>query len=106
MLSLQVEKSVKGAERPVIRIYGNNNIDEIVADFCVLLKHFCSQVMIRSARINYNPLKGRQGTFPLKLYTLNDAEIWIDDILPKECHQILNLAGFSESDYKLIKEDT
>lgn len=103
MMMLGTEKSFGGFERSIMRIYNNDNINDVIEDFKALLKHFCSPVMIRSARIFYNPMCGIRGTFPLRLYMINDTEIWIDDILPKDCPKILKLAGFSEADYKIEK---
>lgn len=103
MMALRTEKGLDGTEHSVMRIYGNDNIDDVIGDFNALIEQFCSPVMIRSARIFYNPMHGIRETFPLKLFMLDGTEIWVDDILPKDCPKILKLAGFSEADYRIEK---
>lgn len=103
MIELKVEKKRNNTERVIVRIQHNDNLKDIVSDFEALLNHFCTPVMIRSAKVHYNPAVGLSEAFPLKLFLMNGTEIWIDNIHPKDCPKVLTLAGFSENDYQIGK---
>ncbi len=103
MIELKIEKKRDNTERVVVRIQRNDNLKDIISDFQALLKHFCTPVMIRTAKVHYNPAVGLTGAFPLKLFLLNGTEIWVDNIHPKDCPKVLALAGFRENDYELGK---
>lgn len=103
MMALSTGKNPDGTNHSIIRIYSNDSTNEVIEDFTALVEQFCPPVMIRSARIFYNPMHGIHGTFPLKLFMLDGTEIWVDNVLPKDCHKILKLAGFSRTDYRLEK---